>query len=79
VSLAVNNLFDTALDVRDEAGLVPVGYQRAYLEPLGRSVRVSFRKLFTPPPAVRRLERQRERARDRGQEAPSAAPRGPGG
>lgn len=46
VTLAVNNLFNQRLDVRDRAGVVPIGYQPALLDPLGRSVRLSFRKLF---------------------------------
>ncbi|WP_334654477.1 TonB-dependent receptor [Sphingomonas panaciterrae] len=46
VTLSVNNLFNQRLDVRDAAGAVPIGYQPALLDPLGRSVRLSFRKLF---------------------------------
>jgi outer membrane cobalamin receptor len=46
VTLSVDNLFDQRLDVRDGAGIVPVGYQPDLLDPLGRSVRISFRKLF---------------------------------
>jgi outer membrane cobalamin receptor len=46
VSLNVNNLFDSRLDVRNTAGEVPIGYQPGYLDPLGRSVTVSIRKLF---------------------------------
>lgn len=46
VTLAVNNLFNQRLDVRDAAGAVPIGYQPGLLDPLGRSVRLSFRKLF---------------------------------
>ena len=46
VTLAVNNLFNQRLDVRDTSGAVPVGYQPALLDPLGRSIRISFRKLF---------------------------------
>ncbi|TVV71661.1 TonB-dependent receptor [Sphingomonas solaris] len=46
LSLGVTNLFNQRLDVRDVNGLVPVSYQPAYLDPLGRSVRISFRKLF---------------------------------
>jgi hypothetical protein len=34
------------LRVTDAAGLTPVSYLPAYLDPLGRSVRVSVRKLF---------------------------------
>lgn len=46
LTLSVSNLFNQRLDVRDAAGNVPVGYQPALLDPLGRSVRLSFRKLF---------------------------------
>ncbi|MGZ8287527.1 MAG: TonB-dependent receptor, partial [Allosphingosinicella sp.] len=46
VTLAVDNLFDQRLDVRDAAGIVPLGYQPDLLDPLGRSIRISFRKLF---------------------------------
>lgn len=46
VTLAVNNLFNQRLDVRDAIGTVPIGYQPGLLDPLGRSVRLSFRKLF---------------------------------
>lgn len=46
VSLAVTNLFDSRIGVRDETGVTPLSYQGAYLDPLGRSVRVSIRKLF---------------------------------
>ncbi|WBH16710.1 TonB-dependent receptor [Sphingomonas radiodurans] len=46
VTLAVNNLLNQRLDVRDGTGVTPIGYQPALLDPLGRSVRLSFRKLF---------------------------------
>lgn len=46
VSLSITNLFDNQLTVRDAAGAVPVSYQPDYLDPLGRSVRVSLRKVF---------------------------------
>lgn len=46
VTLSIDNLLDQRLDVRDAAGLVPVGYQPDLLDPLGRSVRLTFRKLF---------------------------------
>ncbi|MCI4654905.1 TonB-dependent receptor [Sphingomonas aquatilis] len=46
LSLSVTNLFNQRLDVRDAAGATPISYQPAYLDPLGRSVRISFRKLF---------------------------------
>jgi hypothetical protein len=46
VSLSVGNLFDSRLRVRDETGATPLSYQPDYLDPLGRTVRISLRKLF---------------------------------
>ena len=56
VSLSVENLFDERLDVRDATGAVPISYQPDLLDPQGRVVQLSFRKLFLPPRAVRRVE-----------------------
>lgn len=53
VTLAVDNIFDQRMSVRDALGNVPVSYQPAYLDPLGRSVRISIRKMFAPRPAPR--------------------------
>ncbi len=46
VTLAVTNLFDSRIQVRDAAGHTPLIYQSAYLDPAGRTIKVSFRKLF---------------------------------
>jgi iron complex outermembrane recepter protein len=46
VTLAVDNLFDSRMRVTDDLGQVPLGYQPHYLDPLGRAVRISFRKQF---------------------------------
>lgn len=46
VSLSVTNLFDERITVRDANGVTPIGYQPANLDPVGRSIRFSFRKLF---------------------------------
>jgi iron complex outermembrane receptor protein len=46
VSLSVDNLFDARQQVRDRLGATPLTYQPGYLDPLGRSVRLSIRKLF---------------------------------
>ncbi|HYD38246.1 MAG TPA: TonB-dependent receptor, partial [Allosphingosinicella sp.] len=46
VSLAIDNLFDSRQRVRDSLGTTPLSYQPGYLDPLGRSVRLSVRKLF---------------------------------
>lgn len=46
VSLSVDNLLNKRITVRDGAGLTPVAFQPAYLDPAGRTVRLSVRKLF---------------------------------
>ncbi|HEX8585804.1 MAG TPA: TonB-dependent receptor [Allosphingosinicella sp.] len=46
VTLAIDNLFDTRPRVRDNTGATPLSYQPASLDPLGRSVRISLRKMF---------------------------------
>lgn len=48
VRLEVDNLFNARPKVRDAFGDVPLGYQRDLLDPTGRTVTVSFRKLFLP-------------------------------
>jgi hypothetical protein len=46
VTLLCTNLFDAHMKVRDANGLTPIKYQADYLDPLGRSVKLSVRKLF---------------------------------
>lgn len=46
VSLSIDNLFNARQQVRDGLGTNPISYQPGYLDPLGRSVRLSLRKLF---------------------------------
>lgn len=46
ISLSVDNLFNQRQRVTDATGTVPIGYQPGYLDPLGRTVRLSIRKLF---------------------------------
>ena len=46
VSLSVDNLFDARLRVRNRAGAVPVGYAPDVLDPVGRVVELSFRKVL---------------------------------
>lgn len=53
LSLSVDNLFNQRMRVTDAAGDTPVSYQPAYLDAMGRSVRISFRKLFFTPPVRR--------------------------
>ncbi|MFD1786575.1 TonB-dependent receptor [Sphingomonas floccifaciens] len=46
VELNVRNLLDTRLRVTDANGSVPINYQPDLLDPIGRTVAISFRKLF---------------------------------
>lgn len=46
VVLAVDNIFDNRLKVTDATGATPISYQPALLDPVGRTVRISIRKLF---------------------------------
>ena len=46
VSVGVNNIFDSRQHVRDANGDTPLRYQPAYLDPLGRTVSISIRKLI---------------------------------
>jgi hypothetical protein len=54
VTFAIENLLDDHPQVRAADGTVPLNYQPSLLDPQGRAVRLSFRKLFFPsftPPA----------------------------
>lgn len=63
VTLSVDNLFNQRQRVRDATGITPVNYQPDLLDPLGRTVRVTFRKLFFTPPQ-RRVDPDGPRGQD---------------
>jgi hypothetical protein len=46
VTFSIDNLTNARQQVRDQTGAVPIGFQPAYLDPIGRTVRLSIRKLF---------------------------------
>ena len=46
MSVGVNNLFDRRQHVRAADGTTPLRYQPAYLDPLGRTVSITIRKLI---------------------------------
>jgi iron complex outermembrane recepter protein len=46
IAIRVLNVFDDYIEVKDANGLVPISYQRGLIEPVGRSIEVSFRKKF---------------------------------
>ncbi|WP_265569477.1 TonB-dependent receptor plug domain-containing protein [Sphingomicrobium nitratireducens] len=57
--LAVDNLLDQRPKVTGPDGDVPLGYQPALLEPAGRTVSISIRKIFVPRSFFRDMRRER--------------------
>ncbi|HEX3367157.1 hypothetical protein [Phenylobacterium sp.] len=47
ISFGVANIFDQRISVHDAQGVTPLSFQPAYLDPLGRTWRIEFRKLFS--------------------------------
>jgi hypothetical protein len=62
VRFEVNNLFGSKPEVRNSSGGVPFSYRPDLLDPLGRTVSISFRKLFLPPRGA--FRRQQTRSQD---------------
>ncbi|HWI88826.1 MAG TPA: TonB-dependent receptor [Sphingomicrobium sp.] len=60
VRLELNNIFNSRPKVHDAFGNVPLNFQPDLLDPLGRTVMISFRKLFLPPPSFFRQRFQQE-------------------
>ena len=71
VQLNVTNIFDAKPLVRNAAGVVPDNYQPDLLDPLGRTVMITFRKLFLPSPAWFRRQFQQERQQQQQGAAPT--------
>ncbi|MBX3560176.1 MAG: TonB-dependent receptor [Sphingomonas sp.] len=46
LTFGITNLFDSRLQVRDSIGSTPLSYQPAYLDPIGRLLSVTLRKVF---------------------------------
>ena len=46
LSLNVQNLLNDRIEVRDRNGVTPYRFQPAFLDPYGRTVRLTVRKLF---------------------------------
>jgi hypothetical protein len=63
VTASVDNLFNQRQRVRDATGTTPINYQSDLLDPLGRTVRVTFRKLFFALPQ-RRIDPNRAGGQD---------------
>ena len=79
IRLSVDNILHAKQKVRDGGRLVPINYQPDLLDPRGRTVRLSIRKLFLPPPSFfRRAEGGGAGDRPaRPEAAPPAAPAQP--
>lgn len=46
LGLGIENVFDARQKVTDASGVVPLSYQPDYLDPRGRVITLTFRKLF---------------------------------
>jgi hypothetical protein len=66
VRLQVDNLLNSRPKVHDAAGNVPPNFQPDLLDPLGRTIMISFRKLFFPSPAAIRREIEQRRQQQQG-------------
>ena len=47
VTLSLSNIFDQRMAVHDASGVTPINFQPAYLDALGRTWKIEFRKLFS--------------------------------
>jgi hypothetical protein len=52
LSIGIDNIFNERREVTDATGATPLRYQPGYLDPLGRTVSISFRKLFFGMPGA---------------------------
>ena len=48
IRLDIQNVFNNRPKVRDANGMTPLSYQPDLLEPVGRTIGITFRKLFIP-------------------------------
>ena len=48
MSIGIDNIFNQRREVTDATGVTPLRYQPGYLDPLGRTISISLRKLFSP-------------------------------
>ena len=61
IQLRIDNMFNSRPKVHDASGNVPISYQPDLLDPLGRTIMISFRKLFLPDPSWFRRQFQEMR------------------
>jgi hypothetical protein len=65
VQLQLNNMFNSKPRVHDTAGNVPLNFQPDLVDPLGRTIMISIRKLFLPPTSWFRRQFQEQRQNPR--------------
>jgi hypothetical protein len=58
IQLNATNILNERPSVRDNFGIVPVGYQQDLLDPIGRTISISIRKLFIPSRFFQRARSQ---------------------
>ena len=61
IQLRFDNVFNSRPKVHDASGNIPNSYQPDLLDPLGRTIMISFRKLFLPDPSWFRRQFQEMR------------------
>ena len=61
VRLELKNMFNARPQVHDAFGKVPDNFQPDLLDPLGRTIMITFRKLILPSFATMRRDFQRDR------------------
>ncbi|HEU5066938.1 MAG TPA: TonB-dependent receptor [Sphingomicrobium sp.] len=61
VRFEISNIFDAKPQVHSSTGQPLLNYQPNLLEPLGRTISITFRKLFLPSPSWFRQQFQRDR------------------
>jgi uncharacterized membrane protein YgcG len=72
VQLQLANMFNSRPKVHDAAGNVPLNFQPDLLDPLGRTIMISFRKLFLPPTSwFRRQFQQQQQNQNQNQNQPN--------
>lgn len=69
IRLEINNVFNSRPRVHDQEGNVPLAYQPDLLEPLGRTIMISVRKLFQPAAGQFRQELRVEPGRAQQQQS----------
>ena len=63
VRFEINNIFNSRPEVSGGSAGIPFAYQPDRLEPIGRTVGITFRKLFIPTRFIRRVIQEGQQGR----------------